>query len=144
MLLPQRPYIPSGTLKIAACYPATTNAHVDDRVAEALRLVRLEALADELHREDNWNQRLSGGEQQRLAIARAVLARPDWLFLDEATAALDEALEGELYRMFGETLPHTTVVSIGHRSTLVALHRRHLAMQPDASGVFTPTETELH
>ena len=72
----------------------------------------------------------AAGEQQRLAIARAILDKPDWLFLDEATSALDEQLEAEIYGMLGAVLPNTTIVSIGHRSTLIALHRRYIEMTP--------------
>ena len=85
----------------------------------------------EIDREDNWSQRLSCGEQQRLAIARAILDKPDWLFLDEATSALDEKLEAEIYRMLTEVLPNTTIVSIGHRSTLAAFHKRRLTLTRD-------------
>jgi putative ATP-binding cassette transporter len=83
---------------------------------------------------------LSGGEQQRVAIARALLAQPDWLFLDEATSALDERLEGDIYRMLRERLPKTTIVSIGHRSTLLEYHDRHIEMAPAASGLFAPLD----
>jgi ABC-type uncharacterized transport system fused permease/ATPase subunit len=106
-----------------------------------LRLARLSSLGSEIDGEDNWPQGLSGGEQQRLAIARAVLDKPDWLFLDEATSALDEELEAEIYRMLIEVLPNTTIVSIGHRSTLIALHRRHLEMVPREGGAFEPIAT---
>jgi putative ATP-binding cassette transporter len=139
MLLPQRPYIPSGTLKTAVTYPSIARAHGDKAVREALELVRLASLACEIDSEDNWPQRLSGGEHQRLAIARAILDKPDWLFLDEATSALDEKLEAEIYHMLGEVLPNMTIVSIGHRSTLIALHRRHIEMEPGAAGIFEPT-----
>ena len=138
MLLPQRPYVPSGTLKTAVVYPSVVGAYGDQAVRQALELARLAPLACEIDSEDNWPQRLSGGEQQRLAIARAILDKPDWLFLDEATSALDEKLEAEIYRMLTEVLPNTTIVSIGHRSTLIALHRRHIEMEPGQAGIFEP------
>ena len=138
MLLPQRPYVPSGTLETAVAYPSALGTYGDKAVREALELTRLASLATEIHSENNWAQRLSGGEQQRLAIARAILDKPDWLFLDEATSALDEKLEAEIYRMLSEILPNTTIVSIGHRSTLVALHRRHIEMRPAQGGIFEP------
>ena len=139
MLLPQRPYIPTGTLRTAVAYPSTPGAHDDRAVREALELARLALLVCETDSEDNWSQRLSGGEQQRLAIARAVLDKPDWLFLDEATSALDEKLEEEIYGVLREVLPDTTIVSIGHRATLVALHRRLVEMEPGPNGIFEPT-----
>jgi len=137
-LLPQRPYIPSGTLKTAVTYPSVAEAHSDEAVRRALELALLASLAGEIDGEDNWPQRLSRGEQQRLAIARAILDKPDWLFLDEATSALDEQLEAEIYGMLGEVLPNTTIVSIGHRSTLMALHQRYIEMTPGPDSVFEP------
>ena len=119
-------------------YPSVVGAYGDQAVRQALELARLAPLACEIDSEDNWPQRLSGGEQQRLAIARAILDKPDWLFLDEATSALDEKLEAEIYRMLTEVLPNTTIVSIGHRSTLIALHRRHIEMEPGQAGIFEP------
>jgi vitamin B12/bleomycin/antimicrobial peptide transport system ATP-binding/permease protein len=139
MLLPQRPYIPSGALKTAVTYPSVAEAYSDGAVCRALELARLASLSGEIDSEDIWPQRLSGGEQQRLAIARAILDKPDWLFLDEATSALDEQLEAEIYGMLGEVLPNTTIVSIGHRSTLIALHQRHIKMEPGPGGIFEPT-----
>ena len=86
-------------------------------------------------------RRLSGGEQQRIALARALLAKPDWLFLDEATAALDETTEKALYEMLvTSSCPTTTLVSIGHRSTLLAMHTRRVEMQPGEEGVFAPVD----
>jgi putative ATP-binding cassette transporter len=138
LLLPQKPYIPSGSLRVAVTYPALADSYDDARIAEALKLARLPALVEHLDRDDNWSQRLSGGEQQRLAVARALLDRPDWLFLDEATSALDEKLEGEIYAMLRAQLPDTTIVSIGHRNTLHALHDSRIEMTPGADGAFSP------
>ncbi|MGE3246222.1 MAG: ABC transporter ATP-binding protein/permease, partial [Beijerinckiaceae bacterium] len=138
MLLPQRPYVANGKLKRATSYPAVEETYSDETVRDALRKARLEQFADRLEEDDAWAQRLSGGEQQRLAVAHALLARPDWLFMDEATSALDEKLEGEIYRMLKRELPDTTIVSIGHRSTLIGLHDARLDMEPDDAGVHTP------
>ena len=126
MLLPQRPYIPIGPLREALAYPAASSNFSDQQLRDALIKVGLPALVDRLDDSDNWQMRLSGGEQQRLAVARALLAEPDWLFLDESTASLDEKSEADLYRAIAETLPSTTLVSIGHRSTLSAFHKRRI------------------
>jgi putative ATP-binding cassette transporter len=131
MVVPQKPYIPIAPLRAALAYPAEPGVYGDDDIRKALEDVHLAALAGELDREDVWSQRLSGGEQQRIAIARALLMRPDWLFLDEASSALDEKLEAEMYALLAERLPATTIVSIGHRSTLAAFHDRRLAMTPE-------------
>ena len=129
LFLPQKPYLPVGVLKHAVCYPADAAAREDGEVIEVLRAVGLGHLELELARAENWAQVLSGGEQQRLAFARALLNRPDWLFLDEATASLPEDTQGALYRLLRERLPGTTVVSIGHRASLAEFHPRRLAWQ---------------
>jgi len=139
MVVPQKPYIPVATLRAAVTYPAEPGAYGDDAIRKALNDARLGGLVDQLDREDMWSQRLSGGEQQRIALARALLMRPDWLFLDESTSALDEQLEAEMYTALAEHLPKTTVISIGHRSTLAAFHRRRLDMTPEGDH-FTPRE----
>ena len=136
MVVPQKPYIPIGTLRAAVSYPAVPGTYSDDDIRSALADAQLGALANELDREAVWSQHLSGGEQQRLALARALLMRPDWLFLDESTSAVDEKLEATLYDVLARRLPQTTIVSIGHRSAMVALHKRHLEMTPQA-GHFT-------
>jgi putative ATP-binding cassette transporter len=138
MLLPQRPYIPSGTLRTAVTYPGLSGSYDDASIIAALQAARLGAFVEKLDSDDMWAHRLSGGEQQRLAIARALLDKPDWLFLDEATSALDEALEGDIYRMLARELPNTTIVSIGHRSTLHDLHDLHVDMSAQEAGVFAP------
>lgn len=138
MLLPQRPYVANGSLKRAASYPAVEETYPDEIVRDALTKARLGQFADRLHMEDEWGQRLSGGEQQRLSIAHALLAKPDWLFLDEATSALDESLEKEIYEMLRRELPDVTIVSIGHRSTLIDLHDSQIDMVPRDDGVHFP------
>ena len=140
MLLPQRPYIPIGTLRAAITYPAAPEDFSDETIRAALVRAQLPDYVGRLDDEDIWSQRLSGGEQQRVALARALLAKPDWLFLDEATAALDEATEARLYRALHEALPQTTIISIGHRASLTAYHQRQIAMQPGADGIFSPQD----
>jgi vitamin B12/bleomycin/antimicrobial peptide transport system ATP-binding/permease protein len=131
VMLPQRPYFPVGSLEAAVSYPAVPGTFEGARLAEVLVAVGLPALALRLNEHAHWNRMLSLGEQQRLAIARAILLEPDYLFLDEATASLDEASEADLYRLLRERLPRMAIVSIGHRSTLHAFHRRRLVLERD-------------
>ena len=133
MLVPQKPYFPLAPLATAVAYPARSGTFDDGRIAEALAAVGLPELAERLHEEDHWNRTLSLGEQQRLAIARALLHAPDYLFLDEATASLDEPAEAALYRLLAERLPGTSIISIGHRSTLGAFHERRVRLVPEAA-----------
>jgi putative ATP-binding cassette transporter len=130
MMLPQRPYFPVGTLTAAVAYPAETGAFSREQIAATLEAVGLPALTQRLDEEAHWNRMLSLGEQQRLGIARAILQKPDFLFLDEATASLDEPSEEKLYRLLQERLPDAAIISIGHRSTLEAFHRRRLKLEP--------------
>ena len=127
MILPQRPYFPIAPLAAAVAYPAETDGYDPEKVAELIAAVGLPGLVDRVAEEAHWNRMLSLGEQQRLGIARALLHAPDFLFLDEATASLDDAAEAALYRLLQQRLPQATVVSIGHRSTLAAFHKRRLA-----------------
>jgi vitamin B12/bleomycin/antimicrobial peptide transport system ATP-binding/permease protein len=131
MMLPQRPYFPIGALQAAIVYPAEADAFSSDQVRDALVSVGLPQLATRLEEEAHWNRMLSLGEQQRLGLARALLHRPQYLFLDEATASLDEASEAALYRLIEQKLPATTIVSIGHRSTLEAFHQRNVVLVRD-------------
>lgn len=138
MVVPQRPYLPMGTLRAAVCYPLGEGAFADADIRAALDEVRLPHLSARLDDEAHWTQVLSGGEQQRLAIARALLTKPDWLLMDESTSALDEPLEAEMYGDIRRLLPGTTVVSVGHRSSLIAFHDRRVEMKKNADGTFSP------
>jgi vitamin B12/bleomycin/antimicrobial peptide transport system ATP-binding/permease protein len=129
LFLPQKPYLPLGSLKHAVSYPDEAAKHPDEEVKTTLQAVGLPQLAGDLERTENWAQVLSGGEQQRLAFARALLNKPDWLFLDEATAALPEEAQDALYRLVKERLPNTTLVSVGHRASLAGHHDRRLDWQ---------------
>jgi putative ATP-binding cassette transporter len=133
MLLPQRPYFPVAPLATAVGYPARDGTFDDARVAEALLAAGLPHLVGRLGEEAHWNQVLSLGEQQRLAIARALLHAPNYLFLDEATASLDEAAEAALYHLLQDRLKGTAIISIGHRSTLGAFHCRRIEFVPEGA-----------
>jgi len=132
LFLPQRPYLPLGTLSDALAYPRAAAELPRERLLEALRAVGLPQLGERLDEEGNWAQRLSIGEQQRVAFARVLLARPEIVFLDEATSALDEAAEMSLYRLLREAPWRPTIVSIGHHGTLQRFHDKvvDLAHQP--------------
>jgi putative ATP-binding cassette transporter len=131
MMLPQRPYLPIGTLHAAIVYPGEAASVDTDRVREVLKEVGLPQLAARLEEEAHWNRMLSLGEQQRLGVARALLHAPSHLFLDEATASLDEPSEAQLYGLLAAQLPATTILSIGHRSTLDVFHQRNIALVRD-------------
>jgi putative ATP-binding cassette transporter len=134
LFLPQKPYLPIGTLLEAVSYPMRAEGVDDTNLTEALRDVGLPELAARLDEDNHWAIQLSPGEQQRIAFARALVQKPDWLFLDEATSAMDEPTEARLYRLMRDRLPRTTVFSVGHRATLRPFHHRQLLVQPDGHG----------
>ena len=124
LFLSQQAYVPLGSLRTGLAYPG---AEVDDeRAAAVLRRVQLPHLVDRLDEETDWTRRLSPGEMQRLNFARVLLARPEVVFLDEATSAVDEGMEAALYELLREELPDAILVSVGHRSTLARFHGRQL------------------
>jgi putative ATP-binding cassette transporter len=134
LFLPQRPYFPLGTLREVISYPTDPAGISEATILQALGDVGLSALAPELDVRDAWSHRLSGGEQQRLAVARALIAKPDWLFLDEATASLDVASEREVLAMLKARLPGTTIVSIAHRPEVAAQHETSYVVLRDGDG----------
>ena len=134
LVLPQKPYLPIGTLREAVSYPMQASGVDDASLREALDAVGLKDLAGKLDEMSHWTLQLSPGEQQRIAFARALVQKPDWLFLDEATSAVDEPTEARLYRLLRDRLPWTTLFSIGHRATLRSFHDRQLFVQPDSNG----------
>lgn len=129
LFLPQKPYIPIGTLRDAVKYPDEHSTASDAEIAAALEAVELGHLAPRLGDEAHWTNVLSGGEQQRLAAARALVFKPDWLFVDEGTAALDEPMEAAVYKALKTQLPKTTLVSVGHRLSLRQWHDRRIELQ---------------
>jgi putative ATP-binding cassette transporter len=128
LFLPQRPYLPLGSLRRAVCYPLDAASVQEQAIRDALSAVNLAHLADRLDEEDAWDRRLSGGEQQRLAFARVLLVQPAFLFLDEATASLDPAAEEAMYTLMQQRLPETAILSIAHRPGVAKFHARQLNM----------------
>lgn len=139
LFLPQKPYIPIGTLRAGVVYPAADTAFSDAAIREALAAVKLDGLAERLDETHNWTMQLSGGEQQRLAVARALLHRPDWLFLDEATSALDAANAEHIAGLLHERLPDSTIVSIAHHPTGDAPQNLTIELRPTDAGTTLQT-----
>ena len=134
IVLPQKPYFPIGTLADAITYPEPSGTYSREDMVKALQLVGMADYASRLDEEGHWNMMCSGGEQQRLAIARALLFKPDYMFFDEATASMDEPSEMELYTMLNEEAKDATIISIGHRSSLAQFHNRTLFAEKEPDG----------
>ena len=137
LFLSQKPYLPQGSLLTALAYPNEEKVFNRDEMIEVLKQVSLGHLQDRLDQEQDWTRILSLGEQQRLAFARLLLHKPNVAFLDEATASMDEGLEDNMYRLLKERLPNTTVISVGHRSTLQAFHQQQLMILGNGEWQFT-------
>lgn len=137
LFMPQRVYMPIGTLKQAICYPMSPFTYSDSDVIATMQDIGLDQFHDRLHEAGAWEKRLSGGELQRLLFARALLLRPDWLFMDEATSALDAPMEARAYALLLERLPDVTIISVAHRAQVANFHTRILHLQ---NGEFKPVK----
>ena len=135
IFLPQKPYLPIGTLKDAMVYPNNNSNISDEKIKEILTTCGLEKLTDKLATESNWAQELSLGEQQLIGFARVFLQKPDWIFLDEATSALDENNESKMYELLHSRLPNATIISVGHRSSLTNFHQKQITLTQPTSAV---------
>lgn len=134
MFLPQRPYLPLGTLRAAVCYPAAPDSFDDATVRQALERCQLGEFLDSLDRQERWDRTLSLGQQQRVAFARVLLHRPQWVFMDEATSALDEENQASMLSLFDKELAGATILSIGHRPGLEEFHTRTLHIRKTKEG----------
>ncbi|WP_124310365.1 ABC transporter ATP-binding protein/permease [Pseudomonas chlororaphis] len=129
LFLPQKPYLPIGSLREALSYPQSGDTYPQERYAQVLETCRLPHLVSRLDESNHWQRMLSPGEQQRLAFARALLYAPQWLYMDEATSAMDEEDEATLYQALIDQLPGLSIVSVGHRSSLKRFHPRHIRIE---------------
>jgi putative ATP-binding cassette transporter len=139
LVLAERPYLPIGTLREALAYPDAPDAYTDDAMVEALRAAGLASLVDRLDESEHWQQRLSGGEQQRIGIARALLQKPAFLFLDEATTGLDEEEEAQVYDLLRARLPQSALVSVATRPNVARFHERRWRMERSDHGAVLRT-----
>jgi vitamin B12/bleomycin/antimicrobial peptide transport system ATP-binding/permease protein len=135
LFLSQKPYLPLGKLRDVVAFPSEPGTFTDEQIKHTLIDVRLPYLVNRLDEDENWSMTLSVGEQQRIAIARALLNKPDWLFMDEATSALDEETERHVYNLVTERLAQASIVSIAHRPSVAAYHDRRLAIVPELQQV---------
>jgi putative ATP-binding cassette transporter len=141
LFLPQKPYLPIGSLKEVLSYPEVPERYGDEACREVLEACAMGHLAPRLDETANWSLALSGGEQQRLAFARALLYQPDWLFLDEASSALDAATERRMYELLAKRLSGAAIISVAHRPEVARLHGRRLAIDPARHRVMTGAAT---
>jgi putative ATP-binding cassette transporter len=142
-MLPQKPYVPSGTLRRAVAYPGAADSWTDKEIAEALDKVGLAHLKDKIEEDAPWDQTLSGGEKQRLAFARLFLHNPDIIVLDEATSALDDKSQDKMMELLTKTLPKATIVSVAHRTELEAFHSRKIVLERRKGGAKLVSDVEL-
>ncbi len=142
-MLPQKPYVPSGTLRRAAAYPAAAEDWTVEQIGEALDKVGLAHLRDKVEEDAPWDQTLSGGEKQRLAFARLFLHNPDIIVLDEATSALDEKSQDQMMELMIKELPKATVVSVAHRAELEAFHSRKIVLERRKRGARLVSDVDL-
>ena len=142
-MLPQRPYIPSGTLRRAIAYPGAADDWLTEQICDALHKVGLDHLKDKIEEEGPWDQTLSGGEKQRLAFARLLLHNPDIVVLDEATSALDEKSQDKMMEIVIRELPKATIVSVAHRAELEAFHSRKIVLERRKGGAKLVSDVNL-
>jgi len=142
-MLPQRPYIPSGTLRRAVCYPQAAESWTAEEIGAALDKVGLGHLKDKVEEEAPWDQTLSGGEKQRLTFARLLLNDPDIIVMDEATAALDEKSQDRMMQTVIDELPDATIISVAHRAELEAFHSRKITLERREGGAKLVSDIHL-
>ena len=126
MYLPQKPYMPVGTLEEALLFPDDIGYLSEEKLIQLLHDVHLPELVDQLNRATMWSEHLSSGELQRVAFIRVLIHKPDWVFLDETTSALDIESEKFMYNLLKARLPHCSIISVGHRPSLDAYHTHQI------------------
>ena len=137
LFVPQRPYLPIGTLRAVVSYPAAEGVFSDEKIREVLTALGIGDLGDRLGDQEPWDYALSGHEQQILAMARVLLHEPAWVLLDDATSGLDEATERRIYEVLVERLPHATLISLGAHAGVMDLLPCRWTLAPKSDGVVT-------